>query len=307
LSERVFRAYRVWPRFPSVSISGGACGLSCLHCNKAYLSYMTPATTPAELVRLAEDLVKNKTGEGLLVSGGCDREGRMLSLPKFLPALEEIHKMGLIIKLHTGFADEKLARGIAEAGVDIASMEYVGSRDSVREIFGLEASPEDYQATFEHLRDAGVSHIAPHICVGLHRGSLRGEFAALDRLKKIVKPSTIALIAFRPTKGTELEGCAPPTPESVGRVAAHARKLFPSTKIILGALRPRGTGPEAGREARESIEREALRAGISGAEVPSTTMLAEARAAGFKVKKIEAFGVLPEAYESRVKTSWTDG
>jgi len=304
LSERVFRAYRVWPRFPSVSISGEACALSCLHCNKAYLSYMTPMATPAALVRFAQDLADRKAGEGLLVSGGCDREGRMLNLMKLLPALEIIHSMGLIIKLHTGFADEKLARGIAEAGVDIASMEFVGSRESAREIFGLEAGPETYQATFEHLRDAGVPHIAPHVCVGLHRGQLMGEFEALDRLKKTVEPSTIALIAFRPTKGTPLEGCAPPSPESMGLVAARARKLFSDTKIILGALRPRGTGRESGREAREALELAALRGGVSGAEVPSTRMLTEVRAMGLRVKRIEAFGVLPETYEGRVKWGW---
>lgn len=302
--EAVFRSYRIWPRFPSVSITGDGCALSCLHCNRAYLSYMAPATTPAALVRFAEDLAARGAAEGLLVSGGCGREGRMLSLPRFLPALEKVHRLGLIIKLHTGFADERLARGMAEAGVDIASMEFVGSRDSAREIFGLDAGPEDYELTFANLRDAGLPHIAPHICVGLHRGELLGESEALDSLRKTVEPSTIALIAFRPTKGTPLEGCKPPSPEAMEDVAAHARKLFPATKIILGALRPRGTSAEAGRAAREALELAALRGGVSGAEVPSGRMLAEVRAMGLKVKRIEAFGVLPESYEGRVRWEW---
>jgi hypothetical protein len=265
---------------------------------------MEPAATPAALVRFGERLVGERRGEGLLISGGCDAKGRMLNLPRLLPAIRELHDMGLIIKLHTGFADERLARGIAEAGVDIASMEFVGSRESIKEMFGLEAGPEDYESAFAHLKDAGVPHIAPHVAVGLHRGELLGEFDALDCIRKTIEPSTIALIAFRPTKGTPLEACKPPSPEAMGRVASHARKLFPETKIILGALRPRGTGAEAGRGAREGLELAALRGGVSGAEVPSTRMLAEVRAMGLKVKRVEAFGVLPEAYEGRVKWEW---
>ncbi|MFH0816031.1 MAG: radical SAM protein [Methanobacteriota archaeon] len=302
--EKFFRTYYVWPRFPSVSISGSVCALDCLHCGKEYLKFMTPAATPAALEEVGRRLVNDKAGEGMLISGGCDKKGRMLNLPKFLPALEKLHDMGLIIKLHTGLVDEKLARGIAEAGVDITSMEFVGSRESAREIFGINAGPEDYAETFAHLRDAGVPHIAPHVAVGLHRGELLGEFEALDSLRKTVEPSTIALIAFRPTKGTKLECCKPPSAEAMERVASHARKLFPETKIILGALRPRGTGAESGKAVREGLEMAALRGGISGAEVPSAAMLAEIRAMEYKIKRIEAFGVLPEEYEERVKWKW---
>jgi hypothetical protein len=124
---KIFRTYYVWPRFPSVSISGSACALSCLHCNKEYLKFMAPATTPAALVHFAESLVENKSGEGLLVSGGCDADGRMLNLPRFLPALAKLHKMGIIVKLHTGLVDEKLARDIVEAG--IRRLAPIGERD----------------------------------------------------------------------------------------------------------------------------------------------------------------------------------
>jgi hypothetical protein len=265
---------------------------------------MTPTTTPASLVEFAEKMVKSGSGEGMLVSGGCDARGRMLNLHKFLPSIGKVHRMGLILKLHTGFADERLARGIAEAGVDIASMEFVGSAESAKEVFGLDASPDDYEDTFAALRDAGVSHIAPHVCVGLHHGELRGEFEALERLRRTIEPSTIALIALRPTRGTKLEGCPPPSAGDMLKVTAHARKLFPETKIILGALRPRGTGAEAGRGARESLELAALRGGVSGAELPSSRMMDEAKADGFRIMRLESFGVLPEQYEGRVRSAW---
>jgi uncharacterized radical SAM superfamily protein len=306
MGQRIFRAYQVWPRFPSVSMTGEACALDCLHCGREYLKFMTPTATPKALVEFGEHLVAEKNGEGLLVSGGCDAEGRMLNLAKFLPALGKLHELGLIIKLHTGFVDGRMARGIVEAGVDIASMEFVGSNRSIREIFGLDATVEKYVQTFANLRDAGVPYIAPHVCVGLQRGELDGELNALDLLKKTVVPSAIALIAFRPTRGTELESCAPPSAESMGEVAAHARKLFPKTKIILGALRPRGSGRSDTRGAREGLELAALRSGISGAEVPSSAMLAEVRRMGMRVKRIESFGVLPTEYEGRVKWRWDE-
>jgi len=303
----VFRTYNVWPRFPSISISGDACALSCLHCDKVYLKFLTPATTPSKLEELGASLVKEGKAEGVLISGGCDAKGGMLNLPKFLPAIAKLHDMGLIIKLHTGLVDEKLARGIAEAGVDIASMEFVGSSETIKEIFGLGATPADYATTFELLKDAGVPHIAPHIAVGLHYGELKGEKNALELLRETLEPSTIALIAFRPTKGTKLEACKPPSADAMFEVATHARRLFPDTKIILGSLRPRGSelGKNA-REAREALENAALKGGISGVEVPSSSMLREIRGMGFRIKRIEAYGVLPEEYEDRVKWRWDE-
>jgi len=302
----VFRTYYVWPRFPSISITGEACALSCIHCDKHYLKYLTPATTPSKLEELGANLVKEGRADGVLVSGGCDAKGGMLNLPKFLPALRKLHDMGLIIKLHTGLVDEELARGIAKAGVDIASMEFVGSAETIREIFGIDATPEDYARTFALLRDAGVPHIAPHIAVGLHYGELKGEKNALEILRETIEPSTIALIAFRPTRGTRLESCKPPSAAAMAEVSSYARKLFPETKIILGALRPRGSEGGNAREAREALELAALKGGISGVEVPSSNMLREIRAMGYRIKRIEAYGVLPVEYEERAKWRWDD-
>jgi len=302
--DKVFRAYNVWPSFPSVSISGTACALACKHCEARYLEYMIPATTPDTLVMLGDKFAREKK-PGLLISGGCDKIGRMLNLGKFLPAIKRLHDLGLIIKLHTGLVDEELAKGIADAGVDIASMEFVGDAGTVSEIFGISATPDDYAETFLMLQAAGIPFIAPHIAVCLHRGALRGEKRALSMLEKVVEPSTIAIIAFRPTKGTAMERDPAPKAEDIGEVVAHARALFPDINIVLGALRPRG--PERSEDARAyrlSLELAALEAGASGIEVPSPGILEEARARGYRIKWIEAYGVLPTEYEGRVKTHW---
>lgn len=298
MAEKIFRAYYVWPSFPSISISGEACALDCAHCSGLYLKDMVPATTPKKLVGVCDGLVK-LGARGVLLSGGCDKKGGMLNLKKMLLAIKKIHDMGLIIKLHTGLVSDELARKIADAGVDIASMEMVGDAVTIKQVFGLSAKPEDYLATFERLADAGIPHVCPHVCVGLHFGKLKGEFKALDMLADRIKPSTLAILVLRPTKGTEMEKLAVPKGDDVRKVVAHARKLFPKTKIVLLALRPRGE-----KKPRTEIEFGALAGGIDGAEVPSAELLAAVKKRGYKVNKINAYGVLPIEYEERVEISW---
>jgi uncharacterized radical SAM superfamily protein len=283
MPERIFRAYYVWPSFPSISISGEACALDCAHCSGLYLKDMVPATTPKKLIEVCEGLLILGAG-GVLLSGGCDKKGGMLNLEKMLPAIKKIHDMGLIIKLHTGLVSDKLAGKIADAGVDIASMD---------------ASPEDYLATFERLADAGIPHVCPHVCVGLQFGKLNGELKALDMLASKIKPSTLAVLVLRPTKGTKMGKLAAPKGGDVRNVVAHARKLFPKTKIVLLALRPRGE-----KRPRTEIELGALAGGIDGAELPSAELLAEVKKRGYRVKKINAYGVLPTECEERVETCW---
>lgn len=300
MSRRIFRAYNVWPDFPSVSISGSSCALNCRHCGRIYLHDMVPADTPEMLVKTCEQ-VAAEGARGVLLSGGCDRQGRMLNLERMLPAVRKVHEMGLIIKLHTGFVDRRTAGKIADAGVDIASMEMVGDKSTVKRVFGLDATAEDYLDTFANLWDAGIPHICPHICVGLHDGKLKGELTALNLLKTRIQPSTVAVIVLRPTRGTKLEAIRPSSGEDVEKVVAHARKLFPKTKIILGALRPRGSELKGGMRERLDIEIGALDGGIDGAEIPSKEMLAEAVSRGFDIMKIQAYGVLPTEYEGRVR------
>lgn len=262
---------------------------------------MEAATTPERLVSLCGELQEGGA-KGVLLSGGCDTSGRMLNLERMLPAIRKVHETGMIIKLHTGFVDARVAKKIASAGVDIASMEMVGSASTIKKVFGLDASAEDYLDTFKNLWNAGVPHICPHICIGLHEGKLKGEINAIDLLKTEIEPSTLAIIVLRPTKGTKMARVKPPTGEDVEKVVAHARKIFPDSKIILGALRPRGSEFKSRLVERLDIEIGALDGGIDGAEVPSKEMLVEAMARGYQIKKIQSFGVLPVSYENRVRT-----
>ncbi len=297
---KTFRAYNVWPDFPSISLSGEACALDCLHCGAVYLKDMEPAISPEGLVKLCQSL-KEKGARGVLLSGGCDSKGNLLNLKKYLPAIRQVHEMGLIIKLHTGFVDNELAEAIVAAGIDIASQEMVGDAGTIKKIFGIDAVPEDYLKTFQNLQDAGIPHICPHVCVGLDEGRLKGELKALEMLSQSINISTLAIIVLRPTKETSFANIPPPGGDDVEKIVAHARKLFPETKIILGALRPRGSEISGGKAERLDIEMGALRGGIDGAEVPSQEMLDAVISMNCSIKKIQAFGVLPVDYEDRVR------
>jgi len=217
---------------------------------------MEPANSPEALVELCQHH-RERGAKGILLSGGCDEKGGLLHLREYLPAIQQIHEMGLIIKLHTGFVDRELAAAIVDAGVDIASQEMVGDASTIKKIFSIDATPEDYLETFRILQDAGVPHICPHVCVGLDEGRLNGEFRALDLLRPF-NISTLAMIVLRPTRGTDLASIPPPSGDDVERVIAHARQLFPDTKIILGAL-----DPGARRRAEEGQNAWTLRWGPS--------------------------------------------
>jgi uncharacterized radical SAM superfamily protein len=62
-------------RFVSVSVTGAACALQCDHCQSRVLEGMIP-TNGQGLFHLARDLA-GRGARGILVSGGCDRRGRV--------------------------------------------------------------------------------------------------------------------------------------------------------------------------------------------------------------------------------------
>ena len=83
--------------------------------------------------------------------------------------------------------------------------------------------------------------VVPHICIGLLEGRLKGEADALLGLKRIWPDiSEFTFIILRPTKGTQYENADPPSPDDVRKIFKLARKEFPSCKINLGCMRPKG-------------------------------------------------------------------
>jgi len=115
----------------------------------------------------------------------------------------------------------------------------------------------------------------PHVIVGLHHGKLKGELHALEMISKY-KPSALAIIAFMPIHGTEMEKVEPPKPIDIARVTATARAMFPETPLVLGCMRPKG---------RHRVETDvlAIKAGVNAIAFPTEEAITFAQQHGYKI------------------------
>lgn len=254
--------YSPGKKFPSVSITGGGCGLSCKHCDGHYLGAMKPATSPAALFSLAKKM-KAEGANGFLLSGGCDVRGRV-PIEDFIPALGNIiAELGLLVNVHCGFADERTAKMLKDAGVHSVSVDIVGSDRVAREVFGVESRASDYLKSYRVLRGAGL-YTVPHITIGLMGWENSAEEEAIESLAR-EPPQRLVLNLLIPTKGTAYEGTKVDRERALA-IFSVARRALPGTSIILGCMRPKGD-PE--------LERKLIGTGIDGIVNPSRAIVQE--------------------------------
>ncbi|MDR3589027.1 MAG: radical SAM protein [Negativicutes bacterium] len=239
----------------TISVTGAACELNCAHCGGHYLKQMTP---------LAEAGGATKLGSSCLISGGCNSAGRV-PVSDHLAALTSL-KQGRRFNLHVGLvADDEIA-GLA-AIADQISFDFVGDDATVREVFGLDRTVEDYVRCYGRLKER--CRVMPHICIGLHGGEIRGEYRALELLEQLGCEG-LTFIIFTPTRGTRFADCQPPALEEAVKLLVEARRRFPAVPIHLGCMRPGG-------RYRSEIDQWAVRAGVNTIvnPVPAAVRLAE--------------------------------
>ncbi len=287
LLGRKIRFYYPLPRFPNVSVTGGVCALGCKHCGGHYLKTMNGIQTPSKLKEFCKKL-ETEGGIGLLVSGGCDTEGRV-PLDRFLDALRWTKEnTGLIINVHTGLLDKRQAEELGSTGVDIVSVDVVGSNETIRHVYGLNATVDDYWETLNSLKEARIPNIVPHICVGLDFGKIRGEAAALEVAQRI-DPELVVILGLMPTPGTAMENVPPPSAEVVARAVAATSIMLPNAGVALGCMRS--------RIGKEKIEKLAIRAGANRLVLPSRSTIENVKAIGFKVIHLDGCCAIPEDLE----------
>ncbi|MBN1678113.1 MAG: radical SAM protein [Candidatus Thermoplasmatota archaeon] len=255
-------------------MTGKACALSCKHCAGRYLEGMIPAPSPEDLLAVAEALAE-RGANGFLLSGGSDSTGKV-ELAPFCEAIKEVKATtDLKINAHIGLSSTEEIKRLVGSGIDSFSVDVYGSDETVREVLGLEVSSERYFRVVEDLRDAGADVIAPHICVGIHGGEMRGELKAVSRLASLA-PEVLVLISLIPTKGTEYEGVPTPSDESMLSVIRSARKELPGTKVVLGCMRSK---------LRRHSEVALVRAGLDGIVLPAPSTVHALQSEGFTPKK----------------------
>jgi uncharacterized radical SAM superfamily protein len=258
--------------FPTISVTGGGCALRCKHCGGIVLNTMYPATTPDALYELCVKL-KERGALGCLISGGCLPNGAV-PLEGFVDSIARVKReLGFTVFVHTGVIDVPTAKALKNAGVDAALLDIIGSDETIRDIYKLDVSVEDYRDSLQALHEAGIAFV-PHVIVGLHYGKLKGEFDALQMISEY-EPSALVIIAFMPIRGTEMEDVEPPRPVDIARVIASAKAMFPETPLVLGCMRPRGKD-------RSETEILAMKAGIDAIAFPTEEAVKFAECQGYK-------------------------
>lgn len=259
--------------FPTISVTGSSCTLKCKHCGGKVLETMLSAINPKELINLCNDL-KSKGCVGCLISGGCLPDGSV-PLGRFTDAISKIKRdLGLTVLVHTGIINPSTAKGLKKAGVDAALIDIIGSDETIREIYQLNARVDDYERSLRALRESDIP-IVPHVLVGLHYGRLKGELQALKMISKY-SPSAVVMIAFMPIRGTPMEYVVPPAPKEIVKVLVTARLMLPNTPLALGCMRPKG-------EHRIETDMLAVRAGVNAIAFPVLEAIQLAESMGLKV------------------------
>lgn len=258
--------------YPALSITGKSCVLDCDHCRGSLLSTMLPAEKPETLVAKCLRLASRGIF-GVLISGGCDREGR-LPWADFLGGLREIkERTDLYLSVHSGIVDRETAFALAGAGVDQALIDVVGDDDTYRRICHVPFGIEKILESMEHLRDAGLA-LAPHIVCGLRYGRIRGEKKAAAVIGGF-RPQQVVVVSYMKIPGTDADRFRLPSAEDVAGVIADARLSAPEARVSLGCARERGNS---------RIDVLAVDAGVNRMALPSDEAVERARYYGLEIR-----------------------
>ncbi|SHK48679.1 radical SAM protein [Thermocrinis minervae] len=262
------------PKFVDISITGRNCELMCDHCASKILWHMIPATTPEELWKVANDL-KSKGIDGILISGGSDKDGRV-PLDPFFDVMKRIKdELGLLLTCHVGLVDEIQAKGLKEVGVDAVLLDIIGDDETIAQVYKLpHRSVKDYKESLRILKDYG-HNIVPHVIIGLHYGRVKGEYRAIDIIAEY-EPAALVLVVIMPYFGkARFQLLPPPSAEESARVILYARRAIPNRPIVIGCARP--AGPE-----RVKLDFYALVAGVNGITFPAEGIVTYAKSLGLQ-------------------------
>ncbi|MCP3927767.1 MAG: radical SAM protein [Bacteroidetes bacterium] len=264
--------------FLPISLTGTGCALDCDHCNKKILEPMIPLPSNAGLFEMSKKLAEGGT-KSLLISGGSKKSGEVPFM-KHIKDLKRIKaELGMKIIMHTGIIrDEATAAGLKDAGVDGIAMDIIGSDETIRQVYHMDATVEDFDFTLEILTKYELS-LRPHIILGLHYGKFLGEYNALDMIAKYPVHALI-LVILTPLHDTAMFGVEPPAPEEVEEFFQNARMKLPDTNIMIGCSRPFG-------EYKKQVDRAAVDAGLNGIAYPAEGIVGYSKQKGLEAKFFE--------------------
>jgi uncharacterized radical SAM superfamily protein len=273
-------------RFLPVSVTGSACALQCDHCKTKVLEGMISLERDRDLFATAQRLKAQGT-DGVLVSGGSQRHGGVPLLPHIEAMRRVRDELGMRVVVHSGVVSPRLAEGLVEAGVDGVMLDIIGAEETIRDVYHLDLTPEDFDRSLSLLAAQGL-RIIPHIVLGLHYGRFLGEWDALEMIASH-PVSTLILVVLTPLVGTPMGHLPPPPLADVTTFFATARERMPETRVNLGCGRPMG-------EMKVALDQAAIDHGLNGIAYPAEGMVAYARQRGLS----------PEFHEYCCSLTWAE-
>ena len=227
--------YKNDPRsFSALSLTGKNCGQGCAHCNGILLHNMIDAKSPVDFITHIDRLaVAGCTG--ILVSGGCDDNGSVPLAPH-IEGISYAKQRGFKVVVHTGLLEKETAVALKSANADQILMDVIGSEKTIRNVYGLNKTPEDFLDSLLIAKETGLD-IAPHLVVGLDFGVIDGEYAAINMVKQAAARSFV-LVVLTPKRGTKMQDTPPPPLPDVIDVFKYAADTLKGTRITLGCARP---------------------------------------------------------------------
>ena len=264
--------------FLPISVTGGACALDCDHCNKKILEPMIPLQPREGLFKMCEKMATKGT-ESVLISGGSKKTGEV----PFMKHMKDIRRikteLGMRVIMHTGLVtDEAEVAAIKEAGVDGVAIDIIGSNETIKKVYHLDSTVEDYDHSLALLSKYELS-LRPHIILGLHYGQFLGEYHALDMIAKYPIQSLVVVILV-PMSDTKMWGLTPPPTDEVELFFQKARLKMPDTYMMLGCARPAG-------DYKKIVDKAAVEAGFNGIAFPAEGIINHSKSMGLEPQFFE--------------------
>jgi uncharacterized radical SAM superfamily protein len=257
--------------FPAFSITAGACGLNCDHCQKKILEPMIPATDPNMLDSKVRQLIATEGLNGFLLSGGSNRKNE-IPYGRYLPVVEKLkHDFpDLKVAIHSALLDEPRAKAMQNAGVDTVMMDVIGAAETIEQVYKLNRPVDDFEETLAALCATDME-VTPHIVIGLHYGRIVGEANALDIVSRypVTALVLVVIMPFYAKPGTFVT----PDTTDVGRIFMDARERLADQQVLLGCARPPGMH-------KRVTDAYAIMAGLDGIAFPADGAVSVAHTIG---------------------------
>lgn len=268
----MFRLDGARGKYPALSITGGECALGCDHCRGKILRSMIYAESPDKLVSQCRQLAA-KGNHGVLISGGCNSEGR-LPWNRFLPAIATIKsETELFISVHSGLVNDSDALGLRQAGVDQVLIDVIGDDETFKSVYHLPFGVDRIEESMAALQRARLPMV-PHIVCGIYYGGMRGEKNAVAMISRF-KVQQVVVVSLMTLPGTRMEKMRPPAPEAVADIIAEVRFAMPKVPVSLGCARQRGN---------RELEEMAIEAGVNHLALPSEEAVEKAESYGLEIR-----------------------